>query len=37
MNLGQQIPPQERRHGCIGTGFIIDKSGHIIANNPFTV
>ena len=31
--FGPQIPPQERRQGGIGTGFIIDKSGHIITNN----
>jgi serine protease Do len=27
------MPPQERRQGGVGTGFIIDKSGHIITNN----
>jgi len=31
--FGRQIPPQERRQSGIGTGFIIDKSGHIITNN----
>jgi serine protease Do len=31
--FGKQLPPQERRQGGIGTGFIIDKSGHIITNN----
>jgi len=31
--FGRQIPPQERRQGGVGTGFIIDKSGHIITNN----
>jgi serine protease Do len=31
--FGRQIPPQERRQGGIGTGFIIDNSGHIITNN----
>jgi len=31
--FGKQLPPQERRQGGIGTGFIIDKNGHIITNN----
>jgi serine protease Do len=31
--FGRQMPPRERRQGGIGTGFIIDKSGHIITNN----
>jgi S1-C subfamily serine protease len=31
--FGKQMPPQERRQGGVGTGFIIDKSGHIITNN----
>jgi serine protease Do len=31
--FGKQMPPQERRQAGIGTGFIIDKSGHIITNN----
>jgi serine protease Do len=31
--FGKQMPPQERRHGGVGTGFIIDKNGHIITNN----
>jgi serine protease Do len=31
--FGKQMPPQERRQAGIGTGFIIDKNGHIITNN----
>ena len=31
--FGKQMPPQERRQGGVGTGFIIDKSGYIITNN----
>jgi serine protease Do len=31
--FGKQMPPQERRQGGVGTGFIIDKSGSIITNN----
>ncbi|MCU0561464.1 MAG: DegQ family serine endoprotease [Desulfobacterales bacterium] len=31
--FGKQMPPQERRQGGIGTGFIIDKNGHIVTNN----
>jgi serine protease Do len=31
--FGKQMPPRERRQGGVGTGFIIDKSGHIITNN----
>ncbi len=31
--FGKQMPPKERRQGGIGTGFIIDKNGHIITNN----
>jgi serine protease Do len=31
--FGKQMPPQERREGAVGTGFIIDKSGYIITNN----
>ena len=31
--FGKQMPPPERRQGGVGTGFIIDKSGHIITNN----
>jgi serine protease Do len=31
--FGRQMPPQERRQGGVGTGFIIDKNGFIITNN----
>ncbi len=31
--FGKQMPPRERRQAGIGTGFIIDKNGHIITNN----
>jgi serine protease Do len=31
--FGKQMPPQERRQGGIGTGFVIDKNGYIITNN----
>ena len=31
--FGKQMPPQERRQGGVGTGFIIDQSGYIITNN----
>ena len=31
--FGKQMPPQERRQGGVGTGFIIDKSGYIITKS----
>ncbi len=31
--FGKQLPHQDRRQAGIGTGFIIDKNGHIITNN----
>jgi serine protease Do len=31
--FGKQMPPQERKQGGVGTGFIIDKKGYIITNN----
>jgi serine protease Do len=31
--FGKQMPPQERRQGGIGTGFVIDRNGYIITNN----
>jgi serine protease Do len=31
--FGKQMPPQERKQGGVGTGFIIDKNGYIITNN----